>query len=115
MKKYVIYRLANLEIVKLSDNLPSFNELKDDEDFDTVERWLSTDTGKEAIELFMKEKPVAKVLGEDSNVFNLTGICSKALKRANQSDNAKEMTNRIFSSGSYEEALSIMGEYCELT
>jgi len=59
-------------------------------------------------------KPVAKVIGEDGNVFNLIGICMKALKRAGQPEKAKEMQEKIFAAGSYEEALNIMGEYCDL-
>ena len=60
------------------------------------------------------EKPKAKVLGENANVFNLMGICSKELKRNGQTEQAKEMSNKIWACGSYEEALQIMGEYCEL-
>ena len=60
------------------------------------------------------DKPKAKVIGEDGNVFNLIAICSKALKRAKQQDKAKEMQDRVFGCGSYDEALTIMGEYCEL-
>jgi len=59
-------------------------------------------------------KPKAKVIGKDGNVFNTLGICTSALKKAGQSDKSKELTNRVFSAGSYEEALSIMMEYCEL-
>lgn len=61
-----------------------------------------------------KDKPVAKLIGQDGNVFNLVGICSKVLKRAGLADSAKEMTNRVFSAGSYDEALSIMSEYVEI-
>ena len=46
-------------------------------------------------------------------MFNLIGICSRALKTAGYPDKAKEMTDRITSSGSYDEALSIMCEYIE--
>ncbi len=60
------------------------------------------------------EKPKAKVIGENGNVFNLIGICSKALKNAGQPDKAKEMSGRVMASGSYTEALQIMEEYCEL-
>jgi hypothetical protein len=60
-------------------------------------------------------KPIAKVLGKDGNVFNLIGICGRALKQAGQKDKVTEMQSRIFSSGSYDNALSIMSEYCELT
>lgn len=70
---------------------------------------------KEAIKsLSSSTKPVAKVIGEDGNVFNLIGICMKALKRAGQPEKAKEMQEKIFAAGSYEEALNIMGEYCDL-
>jgi len=46
-------------------------------------------------------------------VFNLIGICSRALKTAGYPEKALEMANRVTSSGSYEEALSIMCEYIE--
>lgn len=59
-------------------------------------------------------KPKAKVIGKDGNVFNLIGICSNALKKANQYDKAKEMSEKVFNSGSYDEALRIMGDYCIL-
>lgn len=60
------------------------------------------------------EKPVAKLIGKDGNVFNLIAICSRALKKAGQADKAKEMQDKIFSCGSYDEALSITMEYCEI-
>ena len=60
-----------------------------------------------------KNKPFAPIIGADGNVFNLIGICSRALKDAGYYDKAKEMANRVTSSGSYEEALSIMCEYIE--
>ena len=60
------------------------------------------------------KKPVAKVIGQDGNVFNLVGICAKALRGANLTKEATEMTARVFDSDGYSEALRIMGEYCEL-
>jgi hypothetical protein len=60
------------------------------------------------------KKPVAKLVGKDGNVFNLIAICSKALKNAGQEDKAKEMQNKIFGCGSYDEALAIMMDYCEV-
>jgi len=60
------------------------------------------------------EKPKAKVVGEDGNVFSTLSICAKSLKKAGKSQESEEMTNRVFGAGSYEEALNIMGEYCEL-
>jgi hypothetical protein len=61
-----------------------------------------------------KIKPIAKVIGKDGNVFNLIGICGRALKQAGQREKISEMQSRIFSCGSYDNALSIMSEYCEL-
>lgn len=46
-------------------------------------------------------------------MFNLIGICSRALKTAGYPEKSLEMANRVTSSGSYEEALSIMCEYIE--
>lgn len=58
-------------------------------------------------------KPKAKVIGENGNVFVTLGISSKALKNAGQSDKAKEMSDKVFASDSYESALAIMQEYVE--
>lgn len=51
------------------------------------------------------------LVGADGNVFVLLGIATKALRRAGHRDLASELTDRITSAGSYEEALSIIGEY----
>ncbi len=61
------------------------------------------------------QKPKAKVTGEDSNVMTTLSICTKALKRAGMPEKASELTTKVFNSGSYQEAISIMGEYCELS
>ena len=60
-----------------------------------------------------KPKPKVQLVGQDGNVFNLLGICTKALKRADQYDEAKELQNRVTSCGSYAEALSIMLDYVD--
>lgn len=59
-------------------------------------------------------KPDCKLIGEDGNVFNLMGIASKTLKRNGMQDEAKEMNSRIFDCESYNEALSIIGEYVNI-
>jgi len=59
-------------------------------------------------------KPKAKVLGANANVFNVLTICTLALKRAGQRDKVTELTEKVFACGSYDEALTIMGECCEL-
>ncbi len=60
-----------------------------------------------------KNKPVAPIIGANGNVFNLLGICSRALKDAGYSDEVKEMVDRVTNSHSYDEALAIMQEYIE--
>jgi hypothetical protein len=62
----------------------------------------------------MSRKPVVQLIGQDGNVFNLVGICSRALKKAGRLEEAKAMQERVFSCGSYEEALVIMSEYVEI-
>jgi len=63
----------------------------------------------------MENKPKVKLSGENGNVFNLMAICSKALKEAGLQDKAKEMTNKITTTAkSYDQALQIMMEFCEV-
>ena len=59
-------------------------------------------------------KPKAKLLGADSNVFNLLAIASASLKKAKLADQAKEMQNRVLGCGSFDEALCIIMEYVEV-
>ena len=62
-----------------------------------------------------QSKPNGPLIGQDGNIFNLVGIASRTLKRNGLSDKASEMTSKIFKSGSYEEALGIIGEYVNIT
>lgn len=61
------------------------------------------------------EKPNCALIGQDGNIFNLMGIASQTLKEHDLGDQAKEMSDRITSSGSYTEALGIIGEYVNIT
>ncbi|MEG0049677.1 MAG: hypothetical protein RR865_10985 [Clostridia bacterium] len=61
------------------------------------------------------EKPDCPLIGADGNVFNLMGIASRTLKEHGLQDQAKEMRERITQSGSYDEALCILGEYVNIT
>lgn len=63
----------------------------------------------------MSNKPKCPLIGQDGNIFNLMGIASKKLKKNGMAAEAKEICSRIASSGSYEEALSIIDEYVEIT
>jgi len=60
------------------------------------------------------KKPIAKVTGRDNNVFVTLGICSQALKKSGMRKEADEMVSRVMTSSSYDEAIWIMGEYCDL-
>ena len=62
-----------------------------------------------------KKKPDCPLIGQDGNIFNLIGIASRTLRQNGMAEEAKEMTNRIYQSGSYDEALCIMGEYVNIT
>lgn len=56
-------------------------------------------------------KPVCKLIGEDGNIFNLVGIAMRTLKENDDEAAAETMCKRAFASGSYEEALSVIGDY----
>lgn len=58
-----------------------------------------------------KQKPDAPLIGANGNIFNLLGIASRTLKAVGMRNQAGEMFERASASGSYEEALSIIGEY----
>lgn len=62
-----------------------------------------------------KQKPKCALIGEDGNIFNLMGIASSALKRNGMNEQAKEMCNKITHSKSYDQALTIISEYVEVT
>ena len=62
-----------------------------------------------------KKKPDCKLIGEDGNIFNLMGIASKTLRQNGMAEQAVEMRDRICASGSYDEALCIIGDYVNIT
>lgn len=62
-----------------------------------------------------RQKPDCPLIGENGNIFNLMGIASRTLKRNGMSEQAGEMCDRIRESGSYDEALNIIGEYVNIT
>lgn len=61
-----------------------------------------------------QKKPDCKLIGEDGNIFNLMGIASKILRQNGMAEEAVEMRDRIRTSGSYDEALCIIGEYVNI-
>lgn len=62
-----------------------------------------------------QQKPDCKLIGEDGNIFNLMGIASKTLRQNGMAEQAVEMRDRICASGSYGEALCIIGDYVNIT
>ena len=82
--------------------------------------WLSdhvenTLGGFAAEETAKQKKPDCPLLNQDGNIFNLMGIASRTLRRNGMPEQAKEMTGRIYESGSYDKALGIIGEYVNIT
>ncbi len=62
-----------------------------------------------------RKRPNCKLIGEDGNIFNLMGIATRTLRRNGMPEQVKEMTDKIYASGSYDEALGIIGEYVNIT
>lgn len=59
-------------------------------------------------------KPICVLTGEDGNIFNLLAVAGRALKSNGMKAQFEEMKNKVFKSGSYEEALGIIGDYVEI-
>ncbi len=62
----------------------------------------------------MSEKPRCPLIGADGNIFCLLGMASRMLRENGMREQAKEMQSRVTASGSYSEALNILGEYVEI-
>ena len=62
-----------------------------------------------------RQKPDCPLIGQDGNIFNLVGIAARTLRENGMREEATEMTKRVTSSGSYAEALGIIGEYVNIT
>ena len=60
-------------------------------------------------------KPDCPLIGEDGNIFRIMGIASEALRENGMQEQAKEMRSRIFQCQSYDSALSIIGDYVNIT
>ena len=60
-------------------------------------------------------KPDCPLIGEDGNIFRLMGIASETLRENGMQEQAEEMRSRIFQCQSYDSALSIIGDYVNIT
>ena len=59
------------------------------------------------------KRPKMKLADMDGNIFFILGKASQILKRSGQAEQAKEMADRVYRSGDYRKALSIISEYVE--
>lgn len=60
-------------------------------------------------------KPDCPLIGTDGNIFHLMGKASETLRTNGIQEQADEMRNRIFQCQSYHSALSIIGDYVNIT
>ena len=60
-------------------------------------------------------KPDCPLIGEDGNIFHIIGIASEALREKGMQEQVEEMRSRIFQCQSYDSALSIIGDYVNIT
>ena len=58
-------------------------------------------------------KPRLKITGQDGNIFAVLSSATKVLKQAGLQHQVQEMQERVFNSGSYNEALSIISDYVD--
>jgi len=58
-------------------------------------------------------KPKVDFTHVDGNIFAVLGTVRQALRRVGKFDEAKEVSHRVLSSKSYEEALTICFEYVD--
>ena len=54
-----------------------------------------------------------RLQGQNGNIFAILGRAARLLRENRQPAQAKEMTDRVCRSGSYEKALHIISEYVE--
>ena len=60
-------------------------------------------------------KPDCALIGENGNIFHLAGKAAETLKQNGMRMEAREMLDRVMSSGSYDEALGVIGDYVNIT
>ncbi len=62
-----------------------------------------------------RTKPDCTIIGADGSIFNLMRIASQTLREHDMADDAVQMCNRISQCQSYDSALSIIGDYVNIT
>ena len=63
----------------------------------------------------VRVKPDCLIIGTDGNIFHLMGKASETLRKNGLQEQAEEMRNRIFQCQRYHSALSIIGDYVNIT
>ena len=58
-----------------------------------------------------RPKPTCQLTGGDGNIFFILGRVSRTLKENGKVEQAKEVSDRVMASRSYDEALQIIMEY----
>lgn len=112
---YVQKRTKNhLFFTSYKESAKTFATEKDAEKY-KAELEVRFPTTLEVVDIRKPFKPDCALIGEDGNIFNLMAIATRTLKTYDMADRAEEMCSRIKSSGSYDEALCIIGEYVNIT
>ena len=70
-------------------------------------------TAEPAKEPPVPKRPKMKLAGMDGNIFSILGRAARLLRENGQPEQAKEMADRVYQSGDYHQALSIISEYVE--
>ncbi len=60
------------------------------------------------------KRPVVQITEENGNIFSVLGNCKKELKKVAPQETVDEMSKRVLDAKDYDDAISIMEEYCEL-
>ena len=61
------------------------------------------------------DKPKVQLSGTNGNVFALLAKGIIVLNRNKQPEQAKELIKKVFAAASYDEALQLMMEYCDVS
>ena len=81
--------------------------------------WLSdyveNELGGDIQEQPKQVKPDCSYIGKNPNIFDLIGLASRALRENQMTEQAVEMRTRVEQSRSYHAAVSIIGEYVNIT
>ena len=60
-------------------------------------------------------KPDCPLIGQNGNIYNLMGIAGQTLRKHGMEEQAKEMFQRVTQCQSYDSALSVIGDYVNIT